>query len=442
MFGIGLAPKEKDTLYRVLKDKGFKDIDLTDSGLISSDKKAYHDMFNHRIMFPIIDDLGRVVAFSARIFYQAEKDTPKYINSLESAIYKKGEMLYNLNNAVKDIRKKGRVILCEGQMDVIACTNAKINEVICSLGTALTEKQVRLIKKYAKSVVICYDGDAAGIKATKKAFALLRDLPTTSVTLPNGMDPDEYIKMNGPKALADYINNNQKDFYEFYYFNAFYGKDIKNAVDYENIKIEVFNFLKNLRSKALIEKFLRRLSTDLNVSFDAIFNDYNIYSIGTPVKKDVEINLNDKNNYVKIKAHEKMFLAFIMFDKKYYDFYLRELGNPVNYLEAKLSMRIYFAVSQFYDSKEEDSNLLFRYVMQEVEDEYVKEIFKTFTEIINYSDEQIEHILTDSVKRFNEVKFRFLRDSYQVNKNDASDETIKVLQDKLDFVRNNIKNRK
>ena len=204
MFGIGLAPKNHTTLTKMLTDKGYSLLDAADIGLLRNGNEGYYDTFSNRIMFPIMDEEGRVVGFSGRIFIN-DPNQPKYVNTEETPIYKKGEMLYNLNNAIPHIRKANKVLLCEGQMDVIAVSNSGIKNVICSLGTALTAEQAQLIAKYTKNIVICYDGDTAGIKATGKAFNVLRNFNAMSVTLPNGMDPDEYLKLNGKDSFIDYL---------------------------------------------------------------------------------------------------------------------------------------------------------------------------------------------------------------------------------------------
>jgi DNA primase len=129
MFGIGLAPKNYTTLTKVLSDKGYSLTDAHDIGLITRKENDYYDMFFNRIMFPIIDEAGHVLGFSGRVF-DGDTSGGKYVNTQETVIYKKGEMLYNLNNAIPHIRKMGRVILCEGQMDVISLSNAGIKEVV------------------------------------------------------------------------------------------------------------------------------------------------------------------------------------------------------------------------------------------------------------------------------------------------------------------------
>lgn len=441
MFGVGLAPKEYDTLYKMLKDKGYSDIDIEDVGLAKNSANGYYDMFNNRIMFPIIDDNNHVLGFSGRIYYASDTE-PKYVNTAETVVYKKGETLYNLNNAIAGIRKTGTVILCEGQMDVIACTNAGIKNVICSLGTALTKEQVKLIGKYAKNVIIAYDGDNAGIKATRKAFDLLEGFKATSVTLPNGQDPDEYIKQNGADGFKNYVVNHQKDMVEFVYDNAFRNRDLSINYDYEAVKTDVFTFLRTLKSTTLVEKYLNRLSNDLKISYEAIFNDYNLYSTRGHQSYPVEMPEDDIKISKNILAHEKMFLAFIIYSKDYFDYYQHELENIEEYLDHPLTVQIYMVVSYFYQCGEIDQAKLIRYCYQEIKNDIINELLTLMMQITNLSNDKIWQMIGDSITRFMTLKYRNERKEFVVNSINATDDVIATMEEKLAFVRKNIKNQR
>lgn len=437
MFGIGLAPKNHTTLTKVLTDKGYSLTDASDIGLIRVNNDGYYDTFYHRIMFPIFDEEGRVLGFSGRIFYEAP-DQPKYVNTEETPIYKKGEMLYNLNNAIPNIRKSGRVILCEGQMDVISLFNAGVKEVVCSLGTALTIEQSQLLGKYTKNVIICYDGDGAGIKATGKAFNVLRGFNAHSVTLPNKMDPDEYIKANGKDEFLNYLKNNQKDVYAFAYFNAFVNRNLNVAYDYEEVKKTIFSFLFKSNSASLVEKYLRELAKDLKVSYDAIYNDYNIYSKQIGKGNVVEVLDETKNISKEIKAHEKTFLSFISYNKKYLDYFKNELGEMAEYLENDVALKTYLVISYFYSSLDNDPKDIYTYCFEQVKDKLIYEIMDEVAEMISYDSDKLEKILNDCIEKFHTVKFLLLRKDYEVNTTEATDDVLDTLNKKLDFVRNKI----
>jgi DNA primase len=182
---------------------GYTERELLDGGLISSSKnnsKHTFDFFVNRAMFPFIDLTGHIVGFGGRTLCD---DKRKYINSRDSAVYNKNKFLFSMNIAKNSAVKDGRILLCEGNLDVISLTQAGFENAVASCGTALTAEQAKLISNYAKEVVICYDSDEAGQKATKKAIGILSSagLKTTVIAMNGAKDPDEYIKKFGPGAF-------------------------------------------------------------------------------------------------------------------------------------------------------------------------------------------------------------------------------------------------
>ena len=413
MFGIGLAPKNYTTLTKVLSDKGYSLTDAHDIGLITRKENDYYDMFFNRIMFPIIDEAGHVLGFSGRVF-DGDTSGGKYVNTQETVIYKKGEMLYNLNNAIPYIRKMGRVILCEGQMDVISLSNAGIKEVVCSLGTALTEQQASLIKKYSNNVLICYDGDSAGIKATGKAFNLLKGLTVNSITLPNGMDPDEYLKSRGKDSFLEFIESNQKDVYGYLYSNAFLNRNLNVAYDYEEVKKTVFNLLFKSGSALLVEKYLHQLAIDLKVSYDAIYNDYNIYFKQGSGQKNVEVLEETPKISKEMKAHEKWFIYFIAYNKNFLDYFKNELGEVSDYIENEVVLRTYQAIVYFYNSLNNEHNEIYKYCYDMTKNNFIYEVMKGVNELISYDIDKREKMLNDCIDRFKNVKYNMTLQEYVV----------------------------
>ena len=438
MFGIGLAPKNYTTLTKVLSDKGYSLTDAHDIGLITRKENDYYDMFFNRIMFPIIDEAGHVLGFSGRVF-DGDTSGGKYVNTQETVIYKKGEMLYNLNNAIPHIRKMGRVILCEGQMDVISLSNAGIKEVVCSLGTALTEQQASLIKKYSNNVLICYDGDSAGIKATGKAFKLLKGLTVNSITLPNGMDPDEYLKSRGKDSFLEFIESNQKDVYGYLYSNAFLNRNLNVAYDYEEVKKTVFNLLFKSGSALLVEKYLHQLAIDLKVSYDAIYNDYNIYFKQGSGQKNVEVLEETPKISKEMKAHEKWFIYFIAYNKNFLDYFKNEIGDISNYIENEVILRTYQAIVYFYNSLNNEHNEIYKYCYDMTKNNFIYEVMKGVNELISYDVDKREKMLNDCIDRFKNVKYNMTLQEYVVETLEVTPETITTLDQKLKFARINNK---
>ena len=193
-FGLGFAPNQWDALLKYMRAKGYQPAELVEAGLARKGQKGYYDNFRNRVMTPIIDVRGNVIAFGGRVL---DDSKPKYINTGDTLVYKKTNELFALNFA-KD-SKEDALILCEGYMDVIAMHQAGFTNAVAGCGTALTTEQVRLISRYAKEVILTYDADEAGQKALQKAMALFdqTDVKVRIPALVGGKDPDEIIRTYG-----------------------------------------------------------------------------------------------------------------------------------------------------------------------------------------------------------------------------------------------------
>lgn len=193
-FGLGFAPNQWDALLKHMRAKGYQPAELVDAGLARKGQKGYYDNFRNRVMTPIIDVRGNVIAFGGRVL---DDSKPKYINTGDTLVYKKTNELFALNFA-KD-SKEDALILCEGYMDVIAMHQAGFTNAVAGCGTALTTEQVRLISRYAKEVILTYDADEAGQKALQKAMTLFdqTDMKVRIPALVGGKDPDEIIRTYG-----------------------------------------------------------------------------------------------------------------------------------------------------------------------------------------------------------------------------------------------------
>ena len=193
-FGLGFAPNQWDALLKYMRAKGYQPAELVDAGLARKGQKGYYDNFRNRVMTPIIDVRGNVIAFGGRVL---DDSKPKYINTGDTLVYKKTNELFALNFA-KD-SKEDALILCEGYMDEIAMHQAGFTNAVAGCGTALTTEQVRLISRYAKEVILTYDADEAGQKALQKAMTLFdqTDVKVRIPALVGGKDPDEIIRTYG-----------------------------------------------------------------------------------------------------------------------------------------------------------------------------------------------------------------------------------------------------
>ncbi len=209
-FGLGYSDQYSDDLYRYLRQKGYEDEILKDSGLISIDeRRGGHDKFWNRAMFPIMDVRGKVIGFGGRVMGEGE---PKYLNSPETRIFDKSRNLYGLHLARST--KKQQLLLCEGYMDVIALHQAGFDNAVASLGTSLTNGHANLLRRYTKEVYLTYDSDGAGVKAALRAIPILKEAGITAkiINMQPYKDPDEFIKALGAEAYQERIDNAENSF--------------------------------------------------------------------------------------------------------------------------------------------------------------------------------------------------------------------------------------
>ncbi|MCI8981231.1 MAG: DNA primase [Hungatella sp.] len=208
-FGLGFANKTGDDLYRYLKDKGYRDQILKETGLVTIEEKGTHDKFWNRVMFPIMDVNNRVIGFGGRVMGDGK---PKYLNSPETRLFDKSRNLYGLNYA-RTSREKF-LLICEGYMDVIAMHQAGFTNAVASLGTALTPGHASLIKRYADQVILTYDSDGAGVRAALRAIPILKEagISCKVLNLEPYKDPDEFIKNLGPEEFRQRVDKARNSF--------------------------------------------------------------------------------------------------------------------------------------------------------------------------------------------------------------------------------------
>ena len=220
-FQLGFSPNNFDTFYKQATKDGYSEEILLKAGLIKEKNGKHYDFFRDRVMFPIFNVSGKVVAFGGRMLTTNKAETgvynPKYINTSETEVYHKSQVLYGISHAKNDIRKEEVCYLVEGYTDVISLHQAGIKNVVASSGTALTKEQVQLVKRFTENLVILYDGDAAGIKAALRGLDIVLEqgLNVKVVLLPDSEDPDSFVKKYGTDETIAFIQKNQKDFILF-----------------------------------------------------------------------------------------------------------------------------------------------------------------------------------------------------------------------------------
>lgn len=268
-FGLGYAPDGFHALRDYLRGKGYADADLLEAHVVTrSEKGNVYDVFRHRVMTPIFDLRGNVIAFGGRVL---DDSKPKYINSPETLVYKKSRTFFALNYAKKSPLR--RYILCEGYMDVMAMHQAGFTTAVAGCGTALTPEHVKLIGQYADEVVLCYDADEAGQKATARAITLFRDsnvkLTVLAIPRERAKDPDEFIKKFGGEAfqmLLDGASNTTE--YGLQKLRRNY--DLTQAGDRVSYLREAVDFLASRASPTEREVYAGRLAQETDVARSAV----------------------------------------------------------------------------------------------------------------------------------------------------------------------------
>lgn len=313
-FNIGLSGKSYDNLYKVLKESNYLELDMTDCGLVDrSDNGTYYDLFRERIMFPIHNEAGLPVGFSARNYLDNPTNPQKYINTRDTKIFNKSDIIFNLHRAKPAILKKKQVILHEGQMDVIATYRAGLKEVVCTMGVALSQNQVNRLKKYTDHVIIMYDSDFAGIKASKAAADLFykNGFKVNLVLLDLAKDPDEFVKKFGVDEYKNFVESNMLTIDNYTYITSLRKTNLLDTNSVEEFKSEIFNMLMGLNSQTLVDKYLDKLSLDLNSNIESLKTDYNNYQANNQpldygqYSSEAVIYSGDVNQYDYIPDYEE-----------------------------------------------------------------------------------------------------------------------------------------
>ena len=270
-FGLGFAPNGFGALTDHLRKKGYTDSEMASAFLCGISQKTGkpYDYFRNRVIFPIIDVRGDVVAFGGRVM---DDSKPKYLNSSDTPAFKKSKNLFALNFARKT--ESDTMILCEGYMDVIALHGAGFSNAVATLGTAITSEQARIFSRYVKMVIICYDADEAGQRAASKAFALLGEVGVECriLKVENAKDPDEYIRKFGAPAFKNLMERSRSEF-DFKLEKILSEHPIENPDDRVKALEASVHLIASFPSAAAREVYLHRIAEKLKVSPDSIRRD-------------------------------------------------------------------------------------------------------------------------------------------------------------------------
>ena len=275
-FGLGASPKGWDSLLKHLRKLGYKDEEMLQANVIMRGKNGgYYDRFRNRAMFPIIDLRGNVIAFGGRALPGEDNKGAKYINTSDSPVFKKSQNLYAMNFAKSHCSKQ--IIIAEGYMDVIALHQAGVENAVATLGTAVTDEHISLLSRYTSEVVVTLDADAAGQKATERALGILSKsgLASRVLTIPDGKDPDEFIKNSGNTATTAFndLVDSAMNGIEYKLISAAKGIDIST----DSGKLEYFKkcteILASLNDAIAVDLYASKLAEKFKVSKESIISE-------------------------------------------------------------------------------------------------------------------------------------------------------------------------
>lgn len=348
-FGLGYSNKYSDDLYRYLRQQGYEDEILKESGLVTIDeKRGGYDKFWNRAMFPIMDANSRVIGFGGRVMGQGE---PKYLNSPETKIFDKSRNLYGLNFARSS--RKPQILLCEGYMDVIALHQAGFDNAVASLGTAFTSGHASLLKRYTKEVYLTFDSDGAGVKAALRAIPILKEAGLTArvIDMKPYKDPDEFIKALGTEAYQERIDNAQNSFlFEISVLEQNYNlKDPESKTAFYNeIAGRILEFEEELERNNYIEAVAAKYQTGFE-NLRKLVNRQAARNGGVSGKKPLKSGIHEsKKKEDGMEKSQKLLLTWLIEDEQLFPI-IRPLIRPEEFTE-ELYVNITKILFEQYDS--------------------------------------------------------------------------------------------
>lgn len=392
-FQIGYSPQSTDVVTQFLEKKGFHLQQMVSAGLLSANEQnQITDRFRGRVVFPIRTHLGKTVGFGGRTISGQE---PKYLNSPESSLFHKGKLLYNFDLARSEIRKKAQAILFEGYMDVISAHQAGIRNGVASLGTSVTEQQASLLKRYAESVVICYDGDRAGIEASYKAAKLFKQTGCNVMiaSIPEGLDPDAYLKKYGAQKFKHEVMEASNTYMTF--LMEYYKKDYNLQLEGDRIQYmnKVIAELTLLDRPMEQEHYAKELAKTFDLSLSTILEEIHIKRKKLGRKQDKADSISHTKKIEPVKRSkkllpayhnaEKQLIAYMLYDATIAEKVRNELGALFNVDHHKIIVTHLYA----YYEDGFDSNI--SHFIERISDETIK------NEIIQIAMEPIQPEISD-----------------------------------------------
>lgn len=362
-FGVGYAPDTWSDLLDAMRAKGYTDDELVLGGLaVKNDKGRVYDKFRNRLMFPIIDVRGNVIAFGGRTLGD---DQAKYMNSPETPVFHKGRNLFALNLA-KQVGMKEGIVLVEGYMDVISLYQRGICNVVAGLGTALTEEQARLLRRYAACVYVCYDSDEAGQKAAQKAIGLLRDANNAVkvISITGAKDPDEFILKKGPESFRALLKE-ARESVEYQLLRLRQRYDIYDLSQKISFLTEAAKVLAEIDSEVAREAYIKRVSAETDISVESIKAEVNklvyyknkkevkkeLYNESVPERLSSDISELSAGQSTATYKTERTLLNLMFYHRKAWD--LARDTVQAEWLTSELHRQLFQKISEYMSATEE-----------------------------------------------------------------------------------------
>ena len=354
---LGYAPPKWSELYELLNSKGYNDEDLLALGLIKkSEEGRIYDAFRNRIIFPIFSPSGRIIAFGGRTL-EKDSSVPKYINSPDTPIFKKGKNIYGIERAI-NIKNKNYSILMEGYMDVLSANIFSFDTSIAPLGTALTEEQAQLIKRYSSNILLSFDMDKAGISATERASFILKSqgFNIRVLQFEESKDPDEFLKKNGKEAFLKVVENSLEIF-DFLYnlYSSEYDLN-DNIIAKQNFVERFKEFFSNIENDLEKEMYLKKLSEKIDISVDVLRKTLIEKNKKYFIKRDYIDENHEKIEKKEFKQANNLEIAIVKMllrKPKYYNFFKEEK------LESDIANKIFkFFNQKIKEILDNDSNTI------------------------------------------------------------------------------------
>jgi DNA primase len=436
-FKLGYSPEQSQAFYQAAKKNGFTDEILEKAGLVKSKSPHYYDAYKGRVIFPIHNLTGRPIAFAGRTLL-SDKKVPKYINSPETPIYHKSDVLYGLFFAKNDIIKEDNCFLVEGYTDVISLYQAGIKNTVASSGTSLTQGQIRLIKRYTQNISILYDGDLAGIKASFRGIDLILEegLNVKVLLFPNGEDPDSFAKNNSSDEVKEYIAKNLKDFISFKI--DFYKEEINNdPLQKSKVVREVLQSLSLIPDAITRSVYAQECSRKLDMEERVLFNELNklrnkilIDKAKSEEKAPIEIDLNSlppsPNEIQEAEEITNLVYEFEEHEKEIIRLLLHYKDNEIIFYE-----------NDDNGKKEEHTVNVAHYIVHELQNDTIefenpvyKKVIEVFTKAIE-AEEQVDknYFIHHEDMDVRSIAAEILTDKYSLSENWKKSNIIILLEE-------------